>query len=360
MVGLARAIYNPRPGELAGELRQPKELCDPHLADRAAVESLLFDAFIPAAYRHDPTNRWKALDAEKWLAFLARYLDDTIASPNLAWWQLPLAVPGVARRFGLMGGLMAGVVAGVVAGMGYGVAYGMAYGAVVGAVIGVMIGVSAVPGVRRSPGPSRGIHWRPTSLDIPVLAFFAGFGALIGVLAGFRAGAWAGAIAAVVCTAVGVAWIWLDERRSVPLDVSSAASPRVALARDRKAGIVIALVTGIGTGALLAVLGVLGTLTRGGAGAGVWAGAWGWAEVGAFVGVLRGLRVAWPYYAMARTWLALHRRLPWPLMGFLADAHRRGVLRQAGMVYQFRHIELQHRLAARPEPPSNVVTARST
>jgi hypothetical protein len=34
-------------------------------------------------------------------------------------------------------------------------------------------------------------------------------------------------------------------------------------------------------------------------------------------------------------------------MDFLADAHRRGVLRQAGAVYQFRHIELQHRLATR-------------
>ena len=54
MVGLARAIYNPRPGELAGALRDPAELCNPSLADRAAVESLLFDAFIPAAYRDDP------------------------------------------------------------------------------------------------------------------------------------------------------------------------------------------------------------------------------------------------------------------------------------------------------------------
>ena len=60
MVGLARAIYNPRPGELAGTLRDPAELCSPALADRAAVESLLFDAFIPAAYRHDPAGRWKA------------------------------------------------------------------------------------------------------------------------------------------------------------------------------------------------------------------------------------------------------------------------------------------------------------
>jgi hypothetical protein len=40
-------------------------------------------------------------------------------------------------------------------------------------------------------------------------------------------------------------------------------------------------------------------------------------------------------------WLELHHRLPWPLMTFLADAHQRGVLRQVGSVYQFRHIDLQ-------------------
>jgi hypothetical protein len=38
-------------------------------------------------------------------------------------------------------------------------------------------------------------------------------------------------------------------------------------------------------------------------------------------------------------------------MRFLADAHQRGILRQAGAVYQFRHIELQHRLATRPPQP---------
>ena len=51
MVGLARTIYNPRPGELSGELRDPAESCDPAVADRAAVESLLFDihtACLPA------------------------------------------------------------------------------------------------------------------------------------------------------------------------------------------------------------------------------------------------------------------------------------------------------------------------
>lgn len=59
------------------------------------------------------------------------------------------------------------------------------------------------------------------------------------------------------------------------------------------------------------------------------------------------LKTTWPSYMITRAWLVLHHQLPWPLMSFLADAHQRGVLRQAGAVYQFRHIELQHRLANR-------------
>ena len=78
MVGLARAIYNPRPGELAGKLRDPGELCDPALTDRAAVESLLFDAFIPAAYR-DTTRQTR--EGAKWLVFLARHLECTDRRP---------------------------------------------------------------------------------------------------------------------------------------------------------------------------------------------------------------------------------------------------------------------------------------
>lgn len=48
----------------------------------------------------------------------------------------------------------------------------------------------------------------------------------------------------------------------------------------------------------------------------------------------------------ARIWLACTRRMPARSMTFLADAHRRGVLRQSGAVYQFRHIRLQQRLSA--------------
>jgi hypothetical protein len=71
--------------------------------------------------------------------------------------------------------------------------------------------------------------------------------------------------------------------------------------------------------------------------------------IGLIVGFVIGLsQTAWGWFAVARCWLALRGRLPWRLMGFLADAHQRGVLRQAGAVYQFRHAELQRHLAEQP------------
>jgi hypothetical protein len=50
-------------------------------------------------------------------------------------------------------------------------------------------------------------------------------------------------------------------------------------------------------------------------------------------------------FVLASAWLALRKRLPWAVMDFLDDAHSRGVLRQIGTIYQFRHALLQTRLA---------------
>ncbi|MEU4678887.1 hypothetical protein [Micromonospora sp. NPDC023737] len=51
-------------------------------------------------------------------------------------------------------------------------------------------------------------------------------------------------------------------------------------------------------------------------------------------------------YVVAKCHLFVSRRLPWRLMGFMEDSHRLGLLRQVGAVYQFRHADLQDRLAA--------------
>src|SRR5206468_875472 len=99
------------------------------------VEAHLFDAFIPAAYRQS-AGRWTTDEAESWLVFLAEHTDGS----DLAWWDLPRAVPaairhptsnwrlrptlGVAVRpaVGLGVGLTSGIAAGLIAGLAVGLA----------------------------------------------------------------------------------------------------------------------------------------------------------------------------------------------------------------------------------------------
>lgn len=61
---------------------------------------------------------------------------------------------------------------------------------------------------------------------------------------------------------------------------------------------------------------------------------------------------AWTRWLIARIWLFGNRRVPWRLLMFLEDAHRRGMLRQSGAAYQFRHLELQRSLADHTPKPS--------
>jgi hypothetical protein len=55
---------------------------------------------------------------------------------------------------------------------------------------------------------------------------------------------------------------------------------------------------------------------------------------------------AWATDLVAKAMLVVRRKLPLRLIGFLDDCYRLGLLRQEGASYQFRHEELQKRLAA--------------
>jgi len=74
---------------------------------------------------------------------------------------------------------------------------------------------------------------------------------------------------------------------------------------------------------------------------------------GLAVGCVGLLSRAWGFYAVSRIWLALRGDQPWRLMRFLEDAHRRGVLRQSGAMYQFRHARVQDHLA-HADPTDNL------
>ena len=131
---------------------------------------------------------------------------------------------------------------------------------------------------------------------------------------------------------------------AAPGDLAGVTSPGTVLARDRQVALLLVLMAGLEFGLvagffLFGYTGLVARLLFGFAGlvVGLWFG----------LGLSRS-QTAWPSYMLTRGWLAFHHHLPWSLMSFLSDAHQRGVLRQAGAVYQFRHLELQRRLATRP------------
>jgi NACHT domain len=346
MVDLARTIYNPRPGEPTAELRDPAELCRLH--DRAAVEAHLLDAFIPAAYQSRPASRWDARQAESWLVFLARHVETTIGSPDLAWWQLAKAGPSASLKLaaGLAAALTAGVAAGLTAALTAGVAAGLAAGLLFG--FGGALGSALV---------ARNEHLRPfqpQGMRGPVV-LFAGYAAV--VVAGLAITKAFGHVLGTFGQLLLFAGVFLSgwpvafaaNRAAVLGDLAEAANPRAVLARDRRESFDTALWIGFQFVILPGlIVGIVFWFMVGP----VLGFVFGFA-LPIFIGLYLGqTQAAWLSYALVRGWLALHRRLPWSLMDFLVDAHQRGILQQVGSVYQFRHIEVQRRLADPGRPPA--------
>lgn len=55
----------------------------------------------------------------------------------------------------------------------------------------------------------------------------------------------------------------------------------------------------------------------------------------------------WPRFQVARTWLAARGDLPGDVMSFLRAGYKADALRPVGVVYQFRHRDIQEHLAKR-------------
>ncbi|MFI1970524.1 NACHT domain-containing protein [Streptomyces cinnamoneus] len=149
----------------------------------------------------------------------------------------------------------------------------------------------------------------------------AGFGALIGAIGGCAAGVY--------------------RALSIPSDMMRAAGPGSTLRTDRAATLARSATAAVLAGgvclALAALMGggrTLGTMH---------------VELWVPVGTSALALSAWGRLGVARVWLAVTGRAPWRLMAFLKEAHRRGVLRQSGAHYEFRHLRLQQRLAGAPD-----------
>jgi hypothetical protein len=141
------------------------------------------------------------------------------------------------------------------------------------------------------------------------------------------------AIAAFSLLGISRIWLW-----RAAVDVSRSVNPVQELRLDRWSYV-------IAQGVRAGLIGIAIWL---------WAGTWAvlayaWlVGVGAIVKVVLGGRTSAALtFTEARVGLFCLRLMPWRVLSFLADARRRGVLRQVGAVYQFRHIRLQESLAAK-------------
>ncbi|MFF3456332.1 NACHT domain-containing protein [Streptomyces sp. NPDC002730] len=352
---LARTIYNPRCHYQAtpDAIPHPDELCDnTAYPTRAALDVHLFNAYIPAAYaaHHPNPPRWTTGQAHRTLIYLARHLEtNREGSPDLAWWELQHAIPAYIRR------LTVGLAVGIVGWLAFGLT-----GLLVGGLAGTLGSMpSNAPSAQLRWSSRRFAAWLAIGL-MSGLVLGLGFGLAFG-LADDRGGRLAygiwpgehgfvgwlvfGLVLGLICGLVlGFAFGFTGEKP----DPAVMTGPATLLTQDRRAFLASALAYRFGAGFAGWFVGFYVSwlaYEQGG----------GWA-VGVAFGLAYALgaalgQTAWGGWLMAKAWLAMRRQVPWHLMSFLQDAHQHhGVLRQAGAVYQFRHLDLQRHLAQEPRP----------
>jgi hypothetical protein len=407
MVALARAIYSDRPGQ------DPETLLDTTcLPTTEAIEEHLVARFVPTVYRHRPApqsgtarprrhRNWDPDRARRWLGHLASHLGRSSDQDNrdLAWWQLgrllrpstrvlavmlatalataladwlvilPLAMIQYGAAPGLRAGLLDGLAAGPPAGIAFGLIYAFmtARGRAVFEPSRMRLRLPGRRGDRARASGRRYVRWGGAGF-LGGLAVGIGWGPArtleLWLLSGARIGAAPGIEATLVnmlcfglifalAAGTGLGLLALLE---TPLDTGTAATPVSLLAANRTtvvrqvlvAAPLLAVVISVGGWAIVALLqGLVGPLS--------WP-----ASGGIVVGVVGGVSIALCYalaftawgqwMVLARVTLPLAGRLPWALLGFLDDAYQRGVLRQAGAVYQFRHARLQRHLSQARQP----------
>ncbi|WP_459651094.1 NACHT domain-containing protein [Kitasatospora sp. Ki12] len=246
----------------------------------------------------------------------------------------------------LVSGLALGLVPGFLGGFRAGLAGGVAasfVGAFVGRPemgdsaplvnsVGFAVAAVCVVTMGRSRLPARGLRWSP----LGILTGLGG-GLALGIAVTLQAGLLNGLLAGAVGAAGGSFGAGLEAK---PAEATVVADPQTVLDQDRVTFWTTALAGGLAIGLAAAL--VIGSLLE------PWRGALTGVADGLATGLAWGfLQARYGSFTLARWWLALRGQVPWRLMPFLADAHRRGVLRQVGATYQLRHAELQRRLAGR-------------
>ncbi|MFC9626273.1 NACHT domain-containing protein [Streptomyces sp. NPDC056930] len=367
-----------------------------------ALEKRLLDAFVPRTY--DPIlnlsvpkrRRWSAERAGHWLGYLATHLKKQktdaqkpdahdIGAQDIEWWQLgtTMSLPTRMAVSGTLCGLVSGTAVTLVHAfmnapplallsmclnmLGIGLTFGLGHG-----FASKIEAIGAFKASRmqiRVRGESRRVRSRRVreSLLPRVGGGLAGglifgivFGGGLAVYAMLLSYPWPSVAVAfgnwlvmgpLIGLTVGfvlamVTWLETDAKPEESVSATDLLRSNRTIVLVQAAA--VGLVLGLGYGTAVTHLNGFALGLPSGIGAGL----------AAAVGV--GTLTAWGrWVVLVRLWLPLSRRLPWRVNAFLDDARARGVLRQAGAVYQFRHARLRDHLAEAHRQPEQPAEDRS-
>ncbi|MEV4706207.1 NACHT domain-containing protein [Actinoplanes sp. NPDC049316] len=315
MVSLARIAYQ-RPES------DPAELLA--LSSPQAIATRLMTDYVDAV--------GVGRSARRWLSCLSYYLYRA-GTRDLHWWQIRLSLFAVhPQRSRARTTAVAVAIAGVAAGL----AAAAAQLSIVWSVVtGCLVTTAAARGWLREVWPAayppRPRIALPPARRSARIACGIVYG--LGVAAATTMISDAGWFVLPAGVGSGLLAVFLPGRRPrYPRKLRAGADP--ALVHNRRTALAVAVQNAVpaffaaGTSGWLA--GVVAAAVCG-ATSGLVAGGWAWAE-----------------FRLTHARLALTGWLPWRLGRFLRIAHRRGVLRRDGTVYQFRHAILQDHLSQLP------------
>jgi hypothetical protein len=359
----------------------------------------------PDEHPFRPRRAWPPARATAWLGFLARDMN-TLGSGDLAWWQLRyVALRKGAAAAGVVAGLVMAVAVGLRDGISFGLTTGLVDATVLGLVFGITVGfatgltvwlvfalllgltvsdaglsavVAGQPGVGLAFGvvgaiPTaiaivlavKGIGARPAHLPayadlrlrgrvrllarklthvgggrralrlMPGFAIGFAFALVVGAALGTSNVVMSALVDGLVVGVIAACAIGLTDWAETPLTDQQRQTPATTFRRDLRLVWVKSVTGGLALGLILWIT------TPSSAGDGL------------AIGILFALAIALGvglhqpsgrYLATVLVFSA-QRRTPLRLLSFLDDAHRLGILREVGSVYQFRHARLQDHFA---------------
>ena len=348
--GIIAHLYSQPDGPLAGALKTPLmawlarivyDRADTTPVDmlaiadkgREAVEEHLLDSLVQAVYKNDIRSRWTSEQATPWLTFIATELTRWGAR-DIAWWRFRQRL----SRWKLF------LITFILSSSLYTILFWFAridseiravspLPAWVGSALFVGAITAAATAISWGADTPEIVTLKPTRGQILKGLRIAGLTILLLWLASLLPQRASGSALVFVGILLGAIYSGFVAQTA---EVRRLGNPIDSLHRDRASTVLNTLVTMVGT------LPAFFLAARQ-----VW-------DVGTslvaaicgsiFIALLLIVYNVWTTFNLTRLWLALFGRIPFRLMTFLEDARKRGILRQAGAVYQFRHERLRDRL----------------